>query len=259
MKKKWLLIVTLGLALILAVPALTGCGSPAAAQNTIEQLQISQQPQGIWVTGTGEVSVTPDIAVLSLGIVAQETTVAEAQAKASEAMAQVMQALTDSGIARKDIQTGSFSISQRTRWDDMRQTDSITGYRITNMVTVKIRDMEEIGSVIDSAIQAGGDLIRINGINFSVEEPSKYYEEVREKAMDAAKNKAEELAKLAGVTLGTPTYIVENAQYSPVYGGYSNFAMSVPAPMPAMEASSPISAGETKITLSVQVAYSTVP
>ena len=76
--------------------------------------------------------------------------------------------------------------------------------------------------------------------------------------MAVAKSKAEELAKLAGVTLGKPTYIVENAQYSPVYGGYANFDMAVPAPMPAMGSAAPISPGETKITLSVQVAYSTM-
>ena len=139
MNKKWLLLIILGLALILAVPALTGCSSPGAAQDT-QPVQISQQPQGIWVSGTGEVTVTPDIATLMLGIVAQEATVAESQAKASEAMTKVMQALTDSGIAQKDIQTGSFNINQRTRWDDQKQIDTVIGYQVTNMVTIKIRD-----------------------------------------------------------------------------------------------------------------------
>ncbi len=74
--------------------------------------------------------------------------------------------------------------------------------------------------------------------------------------MTAAKNKADKLAKLAGVTLGKPTYIAENAQYTPTYGGYTNFSMAVPAPVPAMTVAPPISTGQTKITLSVQVAYS---
>ncbi len=258
MNKKWWLIITLGLALILAVPALTGCAGSAAAQGTISPAQVSQQPQGIWVTGTGELAVTPDIATLSLGIVAQEATVTEAQAKASNVMTKVMQALADSGIAAKDIQTGSFSINQRTRWDDLKQMETITGYRVNNMVTVKIRETGEVGTIIDSVVLAGGDLMRINGISFSVEEPSKYYQDAREKAMTAAKTKAEELARLAGVTLGKPTYVAENAQYSPSYGGYANFSMSVPAAIPAPAIAPPISTGETKITLNVQVAYSTI-
>ncbi len=106
MNKKWLLPITLGLVLILTVPALTGCGSPAA-QGIASQVVISQQPQGIWVSGSGDVTVTPDIAVLRLGIVSQEATVSVAQSKASEAMSKVMKALTDSGIAQKDIQSSS--------------------------------------------------------------------------------------------------------------------------------------------------------
>jgi uncharacterized protein len=255
MNKKWLAVIILGMALILAVPALTGCGGPAAAQGATTGIQISQQPQGIWVSGTGEVSITPDIATLNLGVESRESNVAEAQAKASEGMANVMKALTDAGIAQKDIQTGYFSINQLRRWNDSDQIDTITGYQVTNMVTVKIRTVDKVGDIINSVVQAGGDLIRINGIDFSVEEPAKYYQEVREKAMTAAKNKAEELAKLAGVTLGAPTYIAENAQYTPNYGGYANVSYSVPAPV--VMSSPSISSGETKITLSVQVAYST--
>jgi uncharacterized protein len=253
MKKKWLSILILGMILILAIPALTGCSVPTAAQGT-SAVQVSQQPQGIWVSGTGEVSITPDIAILNLGVVAQEANVAQAQSEASDAMAKVMKALTDSGIDPKDIQTGYFSISQRTRWDDSKQSDSVIGYQVTNMVSVKIRSTDKVGDIIGSVVQAGGDLIRINGINFSVEDPAKYYQDARAKAMTAAKGKADELAKLAGLTLGKPTYVVENAQYTPSYGGYANFSTSVPAPMITVAA--PISPGETKINFSVQVAYS---
>jgi uncharacterized protein YggE len=266
MTKKWWLSIALGLALILVLPVMSGCSSTAAAQDAAADVVVSQQPQGIWVTGTGELAVTPDICTISLGIIAQETTVAEAQAKAAEAMAEVMQALTDSGIAAKDIQR-FFQHQPATRWDDLKQMEAVTGYRVTNMVTVKIRNAaqadaevpalsDKAGTVIDSVVQAGGDLIRINGIDFSVEEPSQYYEEVRKKAMATAKNKAEELAELAGVTLGNPTYIAENAQYSPVYGGYSNFSISVQSAAPAPVVDTSISSGEATISLSVQVTYS---
>ncbi|MBI4304614.1 MAG: SIMPL domain-containing protein [Chloroflexi bacterium] len=256
MNKKWFLLITLGLASLLAIPVLSGCSSsPIAAQGPAPQVQISQQPEGIWVSGTGEVSVTPDLAILQVGIVAQEPTVAVAQSKASEAMTKVMKALSDGGIAKKDIQTGAFSIYQRTRWDDQKQTEVVIGYQVTNMVTVKIRDTGKVGTIIDSVAQAGGDLTRINGISFSVDDPTNYYDQAREKAMVDARKKAEQLAKLAGVTLGKPTYVAENTQVSPIYLGGRD--MAIPAPAPIMVP--PISPGETKITLVVQVAYSTTP
>ena len=258
MNKKQLSLITVALALILAIPALTGCISPAIAQGTTEQVQVSQQPQGIWVNGTGEITVTPDIATLSLGIVAQEESVALAQTKASESMTKVMEALTDSGIAEKDIQTGYFSINQRTRWDDQKQTEVVTGYQVTNMVTIKIRDTAKVGSIIDSVVRAGGDLVRMRDINFSVEDSTNYYEEARKKAMANAKRKAEQLADLAGLNLGKPTYIAEGSQYTPVYNSNRGMDMVMSAPVAEAMTVAPISAGEIKITLNIQVAYSTV-
>jgi len=256
MNKKWLAAIILGLVLVLAVPILAGCGSPAVAQDSPSAVQVSQQPEGIWVSGIGEVSITPDLATLNLGVTAQELTVAQAQAKASEAMAKVMQALTDAGIAQKDIQTGYFSITQQTRWDDLKRIDTPIGFQVTNMLTVKIREIAKVGDIIDAVVVAGGDLIRINGINFSVEEPSKYYTEAREKAMTAAKGKAQELANLAGLTLGKPTYINESAQYTPYYG-YANYSVRVPAA--DMASGTSISPGETEVTLTVEVTYSVTP
>jgi len=253
MNKKRYLVIVMGLISILMVTSLTGCGSPVTNLEA-QTLQVSSQQNGIWVTGIGEVSITPDIAVLSVGIVSLEKTVAEAQSKAADAITKVMKALTDSGIAQKDIQTGSFSINQQTRWDDQKQIESVTGYRVTNMLTVKIRTIDKVGTIIDYTVDAGGDLIRINSINFSVEEPSKYYQEVREKAMNAAKAKAEDLAKLSGVKLGRATYISENAEYTPIYRGYANVTDSIAVPSAAV--TTPISAGQAKITLNIQVAYS---
>jgi hypothetical protein len=131
------------------------------------------------------------------------------------------------------------------------------------MVTAKIRSLVQesypldykAGRVIDAVVQAGGDLIRINGISFSVEDPTNYYQQARGKAMTDAKNKAEQLAKLAGVTLGKPTYVAEGAQSSAVYDSYRGAGMAVPAPT-IVTSVPPISTGETKITLNVQVAYS---
>jgi len=244
MKKFWL--VAVSLVLMLAVVGFSGC---SGGTTTIGTVDINSQQSGIWVSGTGEVSVTPDIATLSLGIEAQADTVAEAQAQAAVAMEAVMDALAANGVAEKDIQTRYFSIYPVTRWDDYKDETVVTGYRVTNMVTAKIRDVEQAGMVIDAVAAAGGDYTRVNNISFSVDDPTPYYEEARQEAMTDARAKAEQLANLAGIGLGKPTYISEGTIYPPVV--YRDAGMEMMAP----EATTPISPGEIELTLTLQVAY----
>ncbi len=244
MRKSWLLAVGLTSLLVLGIIGLVGCTTvnPTSYQG-------SGQQQGIWVSGDGKVTVVPDIATLRLGIEAQETTVAQAQSRASDAMNKVMTAMTSNGVAKKDIQTQHFSIQKVTRWDQDKQQEVLIGYRVTNIVTAKIREIDKAGSIIDAVAEVGGDLTRIDSIDFSVDNPSAYYGQARDKAMTDAKAKAKQLAELGGVTLGKPTYIAESAQ--------------LPPPVPirlggakmAATAETPISPGEMEITLSVQVVY----
>ncbi len=250
-KKKWLL--GTGLVLGLTVVLLGGCSSDPGniTLGEIENLNISNQQQGILVSGQGKVTAVPDIATLRLGIEAQEVSVAEAQSQANEAMDRVMSALTSNRVAEKDIQTQYFSIRRVTKWDRDKEEEVVTGYRVTNMVIAKIRDIDEVGTIIDAVAEAGGDLTRIDSISFSVDDPSAYYEEARQEAMADANAKAEQLAELAGVTLGKPTYISEGIQ------------IPTPRYVPGVEymeaavvgAATSISPGETDISLTVQVVY----
>jgi len=251
MRKKWLLAV--GLVLVIAVAGLVGCspeGGTVASVPSGLKLNLSNQPEGISVSGSGKVSAVPDTAVLRLGIEAQESSVAYAQERANGAMTAVMSALDDNGIAEKDIQTQYFNIRKVTRWDEKQGKEMVIGYRVTNMVTAKIREMDKVGTIIDAVAGVGGDLTRIDSIGFTVEEPTAYYDEARQKAMADAVAKAGQLAELAGVKLGKPVYITESMIYPPsIYRGYAESA----APMPAMQ--TPISPGEMEITMNVQVAY----
>ena len=251
MKKNLLL--AIGVTLVLAMVGLCGCSQGSAAQGELPQglqINLNQQQEGIWVTGKGELSVVPDIATLRLGIQAQKASVSEAQAEATEAMNKVMAALKDNGVAEKDIQTQYFSIRQRTKWDDEKNQEIVIGYQVTNMVTAKIRDIDKVGTIIDAAAKAGGDLVRVDGVSFSVEDPSAYHEELRGKAMADAEAKAEQLAEFAGITLGKATYISEGIQAPiPMWMDYMQGGMA------AKETPTPISPGETKISLTVQVAY----
>lgn len=247
MKKNWLLAISL--ALVLAIVGVAGF-SPASA--VLGKTNLTSQQQGIWVTGQGEVTAVPDIATLRLGIEAQEATVAEAHSKAAEAMDKVVAALIDNGVAERDIQTLYLSIHQVTRWDGwlfFREKKEET--RVTNMVTAKVREIDKVGVIIDAVVEAGGDLIRIHGISFSVDDPSAYYDEARRKAMADARAKAEQLAELAGVSLGKPTFISEGIQV-PIYPPGVRMEIVNKVAEPRL---TPIMPGEMEIRLTIQVAY----
>jgi len=242
MKKLWLMIA--GVVVLLASLVMVGCGASTAPIS-------NNQQQGIWVSGSGKVTVTPDLAVISVGIQDQELTVADAQAKAAGAMDKLIQALKAQGVVDKDIQTTSFTISQVTRWDNDRQQSVVIGYLVSNTVTVKIRDISKVGTTIDAVAVAGGDMIRVNGITFTVDDPTSSYTNARAKAMADAKAKAQQMADLSGVKLGKVTYITENNNFTPIYQAYD--MKSAAGPVPAV--STPISAGELDVTVTVQVAY----
>ncbi len=252
MKSKILLAV--GVVVMLMMISVAGCSAGGVlAADTAQPINVNvgNQQTGIWVNGEGKITVTPDLATITLGVASQSASVAEAQAKAAVAMDDIMNALAKKGVAKKDIQTRYFNIQQMTRWDDKTQTQIVIGYMVSNSVVAKLRDMQIVGEVIDAVAVAGGDLTRINGINFSIEKPEKLHKQVRELAMNDAKSKAEQIASLSGVTLGKPTYIVENSA-SPVNYPQSYYKMdSVAGAAPTTA----ISAGEMDITLNVQVCY----
>jgi uncharacterized protein len=249
MKNKILLGV--GVVVILILTVLTGCSANTESKQPITVNTVSQQT-GIWVTGEGKVTVTPNIATLNVGVYVQSDKVADAQNQASTAMDKVIAALTENGIDKKDIQTQNFSIQQVSKWDDKTQQQIIIGYSVSNMVVTKIRTLDKVGTIVDAAVVAGGDLIRINGIDFSVEDPSDYYVQARDLAMQKAKAKADQIAKDSGVTLDKPTYISENNYYPAPY--ITNSFKSDMASGAAVPTTS-INPGQLEITLDVQVAY----
>ncbi len=250
MKKIWLSVIGVVVVLV-AVLGLASCGTGNETPADVN-VNMNSQQTGLWVNGEGKISVAPDVAILTLGIESQEVSVADAQAKASEAMDKVMQALKAQGIEDKDIQTQYFNISQVTNWNENKE--EVIGYRVTNTVTVKVRTIENAGEVIDAVVTAGGDLTRINGITFTVDEPADYYVDARELAITHATNKAQQMAEKAGFTLGKITYITENSgSYGINYRNYYTMedAMGIPAPTVV----APVSIGELEITATVQIAY----
>lgn len=244
-KTRWLIPCTI--AVLVLVLGVVGC----APGNSSQVITIpARQNTGIWVTGQGEVTTVPDIVNLSLGVEVKADTVTAAQSEAAAAMDAVMQALKDSGVAEKDIQTQRYGVYPVTRWTEDKG-EEILGYRVTNMVVAKIREVDKTGAVIDAVAKAGGDDTRIQNISFTIDDPKPYYEEARAKAVEDAANKAKQFASLTSVKLGQPTYISEGAIYTPpTTRGY--YEEALPAPSPAGTSISP---GELKVRVNVQIAY----
>lgn len=185
-------------------------GNPGSAQNVLGQDTLT----GISVSGQGQVSGAPDLATVNLGVEASRDTVQAAREDAAAAMENVIQALRDQGVADQDIRTSYFSIYPR--YDNNGQ--NITGFQVSNQVTVKIRNLASVGNVIDEVVLAGGDSARFQGIDFSIENIKPLESQARAAAVEDMVDRANQLADLSGVQLGQPYYISENAGFSPLRG-----------------------------------------
>jgi len=220
---------------------------------------------GISVTGSGKASAAPDLAVLSLGVEAFAASVAEARDQAAGAMDQVVNLLLASGIAEKDIQTRHFNISPRytsreiTRCLGADQTDCfkdreriIIGYQVTNQLSVQVRDLDEVGTLIDQVTAAGGDLIRFQGVSFSIEDTKALEIEAREAAAADLMAKATQIADLTGVALGKPVFIAEVSRSAPKTLTIAS-AQRFDGIAAAVE--TPILTGELDVVITLQARY----
>ena len=208
------------------------------------------QQVGIWVSGEGKVTLVPDIANLSLGVQVESPTLADANSKASTAMAALVNVLKMQGVADKDIKTQNFNIYPVYDYTKDVGTPVIRGYQVTNTVTVKVRVISNAGKIIDAAVAAAGDAIRVNSISFSVDDPTKSVDQARELALLDAKAKAEQIARVTGVSLGSVSFVSDSS---------SNVARivapSFDAKGGAAASTTPILPGDTDLTVSVQVIY----
>ncbi len=249
------LILGVALAVVVSFTPLAGASSTSPHGTTPYTLPNqswydNHQQTGIWVTGEGSVSVVPDVAILTLGVEAQEDTVEEAMDEASEAMDAIIEALLDNGVAEEDIQTRWFTIYPVRDWINGHAV--LLGYEVSNTVTVKIRDMDNVGHIIDEVAEAGGDLTRISGVSFTIDDPDPYYDQAREEAILDAMAEAQQMASLTGVGLGPPIYISEGYNYAPypVYMDYSYAAYG------EGNYTTPISPGQTEVSVTVQIVFS---
>jgi len=221
----------------LALAATLLLAAPALAQ--------SDFPAAISVTGEGTLSVRPDLAQIDAGVASDAKTAREASEANNTAMAKVLAALKGAGIEDKDYQTSRLSLQPQ--YAPNRSGPSpIVGYRASNRVTIKVRDVTKVANVIDTLVTAGAN--DIGNINFTVMQASKLLDEAREKAVADARRKAEIYAKAAGVTLGAPLSISEDGVPAPMFRA-KTLAMA------PMETSVPVAQGEETLSVTVSVTW----
>jgi uncharacterized protein YggE len=197
----------------------------------------------ISVTGEAQLSVPPDLAQIDGGVTTEAKTAREASDTNNAAMGKVLLALKGAGIDEKDFQTSRLSLQPQYA-PNRSGPNAVVGYQASNRVTVKLRDVNKVASVIDTLVAAGAN--NIGGINFMVSAASKLLDDAREQAIADARRKAEIYAKAAGVTLGSPVSISEEGS---------------PGPMPfrkmaaGMAASAPVAQGEETLQVTVSVSW----
>ncbi len=202
---------------------------------------------GINVTGQGRVYGAPDCLTLNLGVAVVRSTVSAATADAAARAQAVIDALKASGVAEADIQTANYAI-----WPEYEytgETQRLVGYRVSNDLTVKIRDLDKAGEILDAATAAGGNDVVVNGLAFSIEDNTALLEMARTAAWNDAEAKAEQLARLAGVNLRSAVSITETISYNspPVY--YERA-------LAGDSASTPIQGGQQEVSVVIQVVFS---
>jgi uncharacterized protein YggE len=216
-------------------------GTPVATGET---------PATVYVNGQGVVTVAPDTASVVVGVNIIEKTLSEAQAKATTQMTAVIDALKGAGIDEKDIQTVNYNVNILQNYDSNGNPATIEGFQVSNQVNVTVRDLDKLGSILDTVVGQGANAIY--GISFFVDDPSAAASQARALAVQNAKQKADELAAAAGMTVGRIISISETYSPSPMPVAYgraeaANDAVAVP-----------IQAGTTAITVDVQVTYELV-
>ncbi|WP_274426721.1 SIMPL domain-containing protein [Chelativorans sp. YIM 93263] len=220
--------------------------SPAAAQEAMVP-----EPK-IMVTGEGEASVSPDMALISIAVVREAETAREAMDANNEAMNDVIAALREEGIESRDLQTSGLSIDPRYVYpndNNGEESPRIVGYQVTNGLTVRIRDLDNAGAILDRVVSLG---VNQGGqITFTNDDPSEALNEARKDAVQDAIAKAQTLAEAAGVSLGDILEISEQ----------SNIGQP-PRPLPQMmrmeaatASSVPVEAGENEYQVRVNVTF----
>ncbi len=218
----------------------------AATQESTPVAVASSDGPTVTVTGHGAVLVAPDAASVTAGVTITEDTLSGAQQTANETMSAILAALQAQGIASDDIQTASYYVQVLQSYDENGMPSGINQFQVSNQVNITIRDIEAVGSTLDAVVEAGANTIY--GVNFIVTDSGEAAAEARVLAVQDARNRAEQFAQAAGLTVGDLVSISETYGPNPIPVGRGGAGA-------AMESAVPIEAGSTTVSVDIQVTY----
>jgi uncharacterized protein len=207
----------------------------------------------VTVVGEGEARAAPDLAVTNLTVLRAAETAEAAVTDANGAIAAVTDAVREMGIEDRDVQTGRFSITPQYRYENRQDGTSappeLVGYEVRNTLTVRVRDLDRLGDLLDRAVELGvnegGD------IAFQIEDPSSLQNDARRQAVERARASAEALAEASGLSLGRIIRITDDPVR--VFPQPERGAMMMAAR--AADSSVPIETGENSVSARVEVVF----
>ncbi|MCZ7528057.1 MAG: SIMPL domain-containing protein [Acidimicrobiia bacterium] len=222
---------------------LAGCsdGAEEAVSTPAQQEDGSAEAATITARGVGRVTGTPDTLTMTIGVQSRAASASEALTRNAERARAVIDTLKGAGVAAEDLQTSQLSI-----FPTFDEEGDITGYEVTNLVTARVREIERAGEIVDDAVAVADDDVRVQGIQFSIEDTGPLVEQARSQAVAEARTQAEQLATAAGVELGAVRSIEETESPAPI-----------PTRLRVDEAAEavPIEPGSQELTVSVEVVF----
>ena len=207
----------------------------------------NEHDKGIRVSGIGRTVAKPNMASTSIGVEAVGSTLQQAKIKSNNAMETIIDKIKSLGVADKDIQTRSYHVTTLTDSSSVSKAPKVTGYRINNQVNVKIRNLADVGPLLDAVVALGAN--DISGISFEIDDPTHYQGQARQLAVKDACEKAGQLARASGIVLGKVLSISESGA-SGRSNGYRAFSMSEMA-----NAAVPVQTGEMEIVVQVDMLF----
>jgi uncharacterized protein YggE len=220
---------------------------------TVSCAQEDQASGRILVTGKGAVEIAPDMAILSLTVTREAETARAALDANSSAMNEVLTAMKAEDIEARDLQTSGFSIQPKyiypgSKSSGERQPPRIVGYTVRNSLSVRVRDISNVGVILDTSVTLGVN--EGGNINFTNADPSAVITQARVEAVKDAKSKAETLAEAAGVKIGNLMEISEQS-FNPRPTPMARAEMSMARASDAV----PVATGENTYKVNVNVTY----
>ena len=204
----------------------------------------------ISVSGQGEVSVTPDMAHIAIGVTHEAKAAQEAMDRLAADLTAITERLENAGVADKDMQTSGLRLDIVQNYSSTTNTPRITGYMARSQIAIVVRNLQDLGPILDTVVADGAN--QISNLQFDVVDRKPHLTRARQAAVADAQQKAETIALAAGTSLGSIQAIREGGSVSP------------PMPMMDMRASiesadMPISEGEITIRAQVEMTYILIP